>query len=613
MKRRKSIPGWARIAAMALVLMIYPAANMLIDPFGVFGDPIFDWYSYNEYNNPRAAKIAWLEENHERFDSYVIGSSCAASLSTGELNEYMDARFYNLFSYGSDMCNYRANAAYILEHYEVKNLVLNLNLTEVEEYGIRQDDIHYRTHALVSGENLPLFYLRYAFCDPKYALDKVRSWMQDTYLPQEFDCFDVDTGCYDKRVRDVEKIGDREIYQAAHGGDFQYWPRPEQAEMPCLDQCVEDLTAIRDMCEEKGVNLTVICSPAYAAQLEAYGEEALARYRTAVARVVDFWDFSSSSLSRDSRYFYDAAHFRNAVGTMMLAEIFGDDSVYRPEDFGTFITAENCRESSRQGMPQAEDPAAYTVEVPILMYHHFSGDEEGAVTPPEFASHLEALRDGGYTAVFMEDLIDYVYRGGELPDKPVCITFDDGYLSNYEIAWPLLEQYGMKATIFAIGSSVGHEEFYKDTQFRLTPHFSYEQAREMTASGAVDFQSHTYDLHQWAPFESGDRIRATALPLPGEREEDYAVMLENDMEIYDRERRRELGEGFSALAYPGGYYNVLTEVLIHQAGIPVTLSIETDRPNVLVRGLPQSLYALCRWNVTAGMTGEEVLAMIGGT
>ena len=346
---------------------------------------------------------------------------------------------------------------------------------------------------------------------------------------------------------------------------------------------------------------------------QRYGGEALDRYRAALAQVVDFWDFSITPVSYDSRYFYDAAHFRNAVGTMMLAEIFGDDSVYRPEDFGTFITAENCRESSRQGMPQAEDPAAYTVEVPILMYHHFSGDEEGAVTPPEFASHLEALRDGGYTAVFMEDLIDYVYRGGELPDKPVCITFDDGYLSNYEIAWPLLEQYGMKATIFAIGSSVGHEEFYKDTQFRLTPHFSYEQAREMTASGAVDFQSHTYDLHQWAPFESGDRIRASALPLPGEREEDYAVMLENDMEIYDRERRRELGEGFSALAYPGGYYNVLTEVLIHQAGIPVTLSIETDRPNVLVRGLPQSLYALCRWNVTAGMTGEEVLAMIGGT
>ena len=99
---------------------------------------------------------------------------------------------------------------------------------------------------------------------------------------------------------------------------------------------------------------------------------------------------------------------------------------------------------------------------------------------------------------------------------------------------------------------------------------------------------------------------------PGEREEDYAAVLERDLETYEQERVRELGEGFTALAYPGGYYDTLTEVLIHQSGIPVTLSIDTDRRNVLVRGLPQSLYALCRWNVTPGMTGNEVVTMIAG-
>ena len=144
MEHKRKLPLWARIVLMALVLLLYPALNMLIDPFGVFGDPVFDWYGYDEYNNPRAAKIAWLEEHHGAFDSYIIGSSCAAAINPLELNEYMDARFYNLFSYGSDMHNYRANATYLLEHYEVKNLVLNLNLTEVSEYDIRKDDIHYR-------------------------------------------------------------------------------------------------------------------------------------------------------------------------------------------------------------------------------------------------------------------------------------------------------------------------------------------------------------------------------------------------------------------------------------------------------------------------------------
>ena len=64
--------------AVALALALCAGANILIDPFGVFGDPLFDWYSYNETNNPRTAKVAWLEENHGAYDSYIIGSSSAS-------------------------------------------------------------------------------------------------------------------------------------------------------------------------------------------------------------------------------------------------------------------------------------------------------------------------------------------------------------------------------------------------------------------------------------------------------------------------------------------------------------------------------------------------------
>ena len=134
----------------------------------------------------------------------------------------------------------------------------------------------------------------------------------------------------------------------------------------------------------------------------------------------------------------------------------------------------------------------------------------------------------------------------------------------------------------------------------------------MEASGVIDIQSHTYDLHQWEPFESGNQIRTSALPLEGESEADYAAVLLADLERYAQERETELGEGFCALAYPGGYYNDLTEVLIHQAGIPVTLSIRTDSRNVLVRGLPQSLYALCRWNMTERTGAAELLSIVNG-
>ena len=79
------------------------------------------------------------------------------------------------------------------------------------------------------------------------------------------------------------------------------------------------------------------------------------------------------------------------------------------------------------------------------------------------------------------------------------------------------------------------------------------------------------------------------------------------METYESIHIKELGKGFCALAYPGGYYNDLVETLVHESGIPVTVSIKNDSINVLVKGLPQSLYALCRMNVTNRTSSADIL------
>lgn len=600
--------------AVLLAMCCCAAFNILIDPFGVFGDPILDWYSYNETNNPRVAKLAWLDEHYGQYDSYVIGSSSAASYSVEELNGYLDASFYNLFVYGCDTKDYRDFAAYVLEHYTVKNIVLNLGINEAVSYNDGETTLNDRMHAKASGRNLPLFYLEYALTATRQSAEKLSAWFRDTELPQTFDVFLTDSGCYDKRVRDVEKIGDPAVYKAAYSGEFADWKGSEQ--LPYIAECAQVVADIRDMCAEHGVDLTVIASPVYAGQWNAYDEAALRAYKTAIAEVTDYWDFSLTPISFDSRYFYDQTHFRNAVGTMVLAEIFGNDGVYRPGRFGTRVTADNC-EAYLDGLfsdPPAAGAESYTADIPVLLYHHI--DENPAdrmtVTPETFEEQMRFLAENGCHAVTVRQMTDYVFHGGELPDKPVCITFDDGYLSNYEYAWPILERYGLTATVYAIGVSVGHDRFYKDTQFELTPHFSFEQAREMMASGVLDVQSHTYDMHQWAPFEPGDRVRENILPLDGESDEDYAAALNADIERYAETAREELGEAITSLAYPEGAYTTLTEVLVHQAGIPVTMSTRTDSRNVLVRGLPQSLYALCRWYMTEGMTPEEILAVLNG-
>ncbi len=110
----------------------------------------------------------------------------------------------------------------------------------------------------------------------------------------------------------------------------------------------------------------------------------MADFYTRLAQVTPYWDFSYSSVSFEPRYFYDETHFRNCVGEMALARIFGDDSLYIPDDFGVYVTSDNVQEHLAD-MAQAAPLAAqsYTAEVPVLMYHHIDqeGNDSTAMTP----------------------------------------------------------------------------------------------------------------------------------------------------------------------------------------------------------------------------------------
>ena len=312
------------------------------------------------------------------------------------------------------------------------------------------------------------------------------------------------------------------------------------------------------------------------------------------------------------RYFYDATHFRNCVGDMALARIFGDESVYVPEDFGVLVTAENVSRRLQQIYAACALPEeSISANVPILMYHHLDPQADGsnsmAVTPAQFDRQMAALKEAGYTAVSPEQLRAYVQSGQPLPEKPVLITFDDGYYSNYEYAFPILQKYGMKATIFVIGSSVGHMKYYKDTQFTLTPHFGEAEIREMQASGLITIQSHTYDMHQTAKYETGP-ARETVLALPGETEEHYISALQEDLR-QQRQLLEDLCGEIWAMAYPCGLYDDLSRTVLHEDGIAMTVTTDPGE-NVILKGVEQSLMDLNRYLVTEDTAPRQLLEMV---
>ena len=99
-------------------------------------------------------------------------------------------------------------------------------------------------------------------------------------------------------------------------------------------------------------------------------------------------------------------------------------------------------------------PSSAGVRVPVLMYHAVGddcwGEESLFVKPEELEKQLQYLSENGYETIFFEDLSHI-----EQYEKPVLLTFDDGYDDNAETLLPLLQKYGMKATIFLIAGDVG--------------------------------------------------------------------------------------------------------------------------------------------------------------
>lgn len=598
------------LATVLVLAVLLAALNLAADPFGAFGDELLSWFSYDETNNPRVAKFTYLEQHHDDYDSYILGCSSTSSFPVDAFNEAFDASFYNLIMYGADMRDCEKIAQYLIGHYEVKNLILNVyldnGLTYDEESDRLTKNLHYKEDPDTSALS---YYTRYLFADPRYALAKLKALRTDTILPQTFDVFDERTGCYDKRVRDAEPIGSAERYLESYPVFADY---PHQTlSLPYTEQCMQSVAAIRALCEEAGVSLTVVAGPVYAEYLKNFEPETVAQFYRSLAQVTPFWDFSSSSISCEMRYFYDGTHFRNNVGEMLCARMTGRTDLWIPDDFGTYVTADTPEDYFLNVLsPTTLSSDEISMQVPILMYHHLSEDVTNSemVSPAQFEVQIRALSEAGYTGVSFDELQAYVLRGEPLPEKPVVITFDDGYRSNYTLAYPILQKYNMKAAIFVIGVSFG-KDHYKDTDYAITPHFGAAEAAEMAASGLVSIQSHTYDMHQWLPYETGSAVRENILPLPGESEEAYVQTLTEDFTRSRAQLESATGQPVDVLAYPAGQYSTLAQVTLQLLGVHVTLSTNPG-VNTVVKGLPQTLYAMLRFGITEDVTPEALLDMI---
>ena len=252
------------------------------------------------------------------------------------------------------------------------------------------------------------------------------------------------------------------------------------------------------------------------------------------------------------------------------------------------------------------------VELPILMYHHVAdvGDSVVTVSLGLFKKQLDYLAENGYETVSFDEIIAYSDgKDVELPEKPVAIVFDDGYESNYLLAYPELKKRGDRATICLIGSCVG-KSTYKETGVPMLPYFSWDEAREMRDSGLISLGSHTYDMHQYAPLESG-QARDGVIQFEDESNADFAEIICEDYTKMSELFETELGQNIEIFAYPNGKYSSLSESVIRSLGAKVTLTTRVGL-NRIRHGDPESRYLLRRYSINDTTDLETLQSYLDG-
>ena len=181
------------------------------------------------------------------------------------------------------------------------------------------------------------------------------------------------------------------------------------------------------------------------------------------------------------------------------------------------------------------NPTGFTSDgyqtVPILAYHRFGPTASTmVVTPAQFEAQLQALAEPGMHVLRLADLPGFLAGREPLPPRSVVITVDDGHVSFYQHAFPLLQKYRLPATLFVHTGAVGSPE-----------HMSWAQIQEVAASGLVSVQAHS-QTHQ--------NLAARA---PRETDLAYRRRLEVEVQTSRKQIEQQLpGAAVNQFAYPYG-------------------------------------------------------------
>lgn len=224
----------------------------------------------------------------------------------------------------------------------------------------------------------------------------------------------------------------------------------------------------------------------------------------------------------------------------------------------------------------------------VLSYHEIADPGEAlipeyAVTPTMFVRQIDWLKNNGYNFVSVDDILADHDGRRPLPPKAVLITFDDGYRSMYEHAWPLLRMLKIPSVVAVVGA---WEEDKGTVNFdgRMITRdklMTWAQLRELSESGLVEVSSHSFDLHHGVPGNPQGNMEPAATTRRWmadknayEDEASYKARVTADLKRSRDIIRDRIGKAPRVIAWPYGRYTYTLRDIAQQLGMPIGLTLD---------------------------------------
>jgi len=202
-------------------------------------------------------------------------------------------------------------------------------------------------------------------------------------------------------------------------------------------------------------------------------------------------------------------------------------------------------------------PAAQNAQVTVLGYHRFVKKvrhPDTEITPEDFEAQMKALKDQGITVISLPDFLAWKEGKKAIPPHSALITFDDGWRSQYELAWPILKKYGYPFTMFI------YTDYVKGGKRTGGESMSWQELEQMRDAG-VDIQSHTISH---ADLRGKKGMRDTP---------EYDKWLWNELAGSKEMIEQKLGVKVNALALPYGFYNAKVQEMAKKAGYDAIFTV----------------------------------------